>query len=58
MGLPQPEPVGASGGEIADVQHSPGEISDLRFLPFGEESIRNAALIEDLESACVKAARA
>jgi len=31
--LPQPEPVGVPGGEVADVQRGPGECRDLRHLP-------------------------
>jgi hypothetical protein len=31
--LPQPEPVGVTGGEVADVQSEPGEPRDLGHLP-------------------------
>ena len=49
--LPQPEPVGMSGGKVADVQRDRGEPRDLRHLPLREEPIGDAALIEDLDGA-------
>ena len=49
--LPQPEPVGMPGGEIADVQADHGEPGNLGHLPLGKEPIRDAALIEDLDGA-------
>ena len=56
--LPQPETVRVAGGKVADVEMDPGEPGDLRLLPLGEEPIGNAALIENLDGACVQAARA
>ena len=49
--LPQPEPVGMPGGEVADVQPDAGESRDLGHLPFREEAIGDATLIEDLDGA-------
>jgi hypothetical protein len=48
---PQPEPVGVSGGKVADVQRAPGELRDLRYLSLGQEPIGDSALIEDLNGA-------
>ena len=56
--LPQPEPVGMAGGEVADVQASPAEPRDLGDLPLGQESIRDPALIEDLDRARLQTAGA
>ena len=49
--LPQPEPVGMPGGEVADVQADHGEPGDLGHLPLRKEPIGDAALIEDLDGA-------
>ena len=49
--LPKPEPVIVPGGKVADVQRSSGEPSHLRHLPFSEEAIGDATLIEDLDGA-------
>ncbi len=51
VSLPQPEPVGMAGGEVADVQADHAEPGDLGHLPLGEEPIGDAALIEDLDGA-------
>jgi hypothetical protein len=47
-----------AGGKTADVQGHAGKPGDLRFLPLGEKSIGNAALVEHLDCACVETARA
>ena len=52
--LPQPEPVGMPGGKAADVQRGPGEPRDLSHLSLREEPIGDAALVEDLDGACVQ----
>jgi hypothetical protein len=46
------------GGKVADVQAVEGEPCDLGHLPFRQEPIGDAALIENLDGACVQAARA
>ena len=51
MVLPQPEPVRVAGREIADVQTHAGEARHLRDLSLSEESVGDAALIEDLDGA-------
>ncbi len=56
--LPEPEPVGMPGWKVADVQGNPRERPDLGHLPFREEPIGDAALVEDLDGARVQAARA
>ena len=56
--LPQPEPVGVPGGEVADVEVDPGEPCDLRHLSLREEPIGDPALVEDLDGARVQAAGA
>ena len=56
--LPQPEPVGMAGGEVADVEPGTAEPRDLRHLPLGKEPIGDAALVEDLDGARLQTARA
>jgi hypothetical protein len=51
--LPQPEAVRVASGKAAEIEMDTGEPCDLRLLPLGEESICNAALIEDLRSRLV-----
>ncbi|MGY3074795.1 hypothetical protein ACVWZZ_001166 [Bradyrhizobium sp. LM6.10] len=58
MALPQCEPVSVPGGEVADVEPGPGEARELGDLAFAQETIRDAALIEDLDAARVQAAGA
>ena len=58
MLLPQPEPVGVAGGEVADVEPGPAEPRDLGYLPLGQEPIGDAALIEDLDGARLQTAGA
>ncbi len=53
--LPQGEPVIVTGGKVADVQLDVGEPRHLRLLPLGQEPIRNAALIQNLDCACMQA---
>ena len=55
--LPQPENVVVPGGEVADVQGYV-EVHDLMHLSLREESIGDAALVEDLDGACVQTAGA
>ena len=56
MVLPEPEPVGVTGGKVADVQTGAGERRDLSHLSLREEPIGDSALVEDLDGACVQAA--
>lgn len=53
MALPQCEPVSVPGGEVADVERGPGEAGELGDLSFAQETIRDAALVEDLDAARV-----
>ena len=55
MLLPQPETVGVAGGKAAEIELDPGKPVGLRLLPLGEESIDDAALVENLEGARVQA---
>ena len=50
--------VSVPGGEVADVEPDPGEAGELGGLSLAQEAIRDAALIEDLDGACVQAAGA
>ena len=54
VALPQRKSVVVAGGEVADVQRDPCERLDLHRLPFCEEPIGDAALIEHLDAAGVK----
>ena len=54
--LPDPERVRMTCREVADVQHGPGEHRDLSHLAFREEAISDAALVQYLDRARVKAA--
>ena len=54
----EPEPVGVSGGKVADVQGGPGERRDLHCLPLRKEPIGYSTLIEHLDGACMQTARA
>jgi hypothetical protein len=58
MVLPQRKPVIVPGGKVADVQADHCEACDLRRLSLREEPIGDAALIENLDRACVQTARA
>ena len=58
MLLPQREPVGVAGREVADVQLDAGEAGGLRDLPLREEPIGDPALVEHLDRARVQAAGA
>ena len=49
--LPQPEPVGVTGGKVADVQRGAGEPCDLGHLSLRQEPIGDSALIENLDGA-------
>src|SRR3954470_20738732 len=56
--LRERESVVVAGRKVADVETDHRETRDLHDLPLREEAIRDSALIEHLDSACVKAARA
>src|SRR5262245_19728302 len=56
--LPQGEPVSVPCGEIADVEPGPGEAGELDDLSFAQETVRDAALVEDLDGARVQPAGA
>jgi hypothetical protein len=58
MALPQCEPVSVPGGKVADVERGPGEAGELGDLAFAQETIRDAALVENLDAARVQAAGA
>ncbi len=58
VALPQPEAIRVTGREIADVQPDHAEARDLGDLPLGEEAVGDAALVEDLDGACLEAAGA
>ena len=49
--LPQPQPVGMPGGEVADVQADHAEPGDLRHLSLHQEPLGDPALVEDLDGA-------
>ena len=49
--LPEPEDVVVAGGEVADVQHAPGEELHRMHLPLRHETICDATLIEHLDRA-------
>ena len=51
LALPKRKPVVVAGGKVADVQGDPGVPRDLGHVSCGEESFRNAALIENLDGA-------
>jgi hypothetical protein len=58
VALPQREAISVPGGEIADVEPGPGEARELGDLPFAQEALRDAALIEDsMVRACNPPAR-
>ena len=46
-----PKPVRVASGEVADVETHASESRNLRCLPFREESVGDATLIEDLDRA-------
>jgi hypothetical protein len=52
--LPQPQPVGVPGGEVADVETDHGEPRDLGHLPLRQEPLGDPTLIEDLDGSCVQ----
>ncbi len=52
--LPQRQPVRVAGGKVADVQPNLGETRHLRHLSLRQESIGDAALIEDFDGAGVQ----
>ena len=58
MLLPQREPVGVAGGEVADVQLHAGEAGGLSDLALREEPIGDPALVQYLDRACVQTAGA
>ena len=55
--LHEREPVGVSGGKVADVQGDASESGDLRHLPLRKEPISDPALVENLDGPCVQPAR-
>ena len=56
MLLPQRQPVIVPGRKIADIKPRDREPRDLGYLPFREEPVDDAALIENLERACAQTA--
>ncbi len=54
--LPQPKPIGVTGGTIADVQRDQGEPRDLGHPSLRQEPIRDSALIQNLDGARVQTA--
>src|SRR6185369_2533218 len=58
MGLPQPQGVWMARGKITEVEADHLEADDLHRLSLRDESLGDAALIEDFDRACVQAAGA
>ncbi len=56
MLLAQRQPIIVPGRKIADIQTRDREPRDLGYLPFREEPVDDAPLIENLERACTQTA--